>query len=87
MTQVFKVEGVVLDSKYRGAGMAIAAVAGGAIVNLVYLRDVFDNLDEDCHEEVMGVLDDPQLGPTVRELSAQGELFVGICSCTEFIVR
>lgn len=87
MTQVFKVEGTVLDSKYRGAGMAIAAVTGGRIVNLVYLRDVFDDLDEDDRDAMMGVLTEPGLAPTIRELSAQGGVFVGICSCTEFIVR
>lgn len=85
--QIFKIPEPVLSRKYQGAGMAIAAVTGGQIVNLVYFRDLDDDVDEDDQAALMALIENPRIGPTIRELQAQGELFVGMCSCTEFIVR
>ena len=68
-----------LESKYHGAGHALAAVAGGALVGLVYLEDVLPDFDGGIN------VNDARLGPTVRELSALGQVSVGMCSCWEFV--
>ncbi len=73
-----------LANNYHGAGIALAAVAGGTLVGLAYLRDIIDELDEGDDESIKRALGDPRLGPTVRYLSALGEVYVGMCSCHEF---
>jgi hypothetical protein len=83
---VYKIEGAVAD-KYHGCGQALAAVAGGQLVDIVYLRDVIDEIDEEDETSVRQALDSEELGPTVRYLSAIGEVFVGMCSCYEFVVQ
>lgn len=84
--QVFKV-GDSLAEKYNGAGHALAAVTGGQVVDLRYLRDVLPDYDEsDGVARLANALNDDRLGSTVRELQALGEVFVGMCSCWEFVV-
>ncbi|HEU4855290.1 MAG TPA: hypothetical protein VFS89_08405 [Nitrosospira sp.] len=83
--KVYKIQGAVTN-KYQGAGPAVAAIAGEKIINLVYVRDVIDEMDEEDEDSIANALVDVRLGPTVRELSALGEVFVGMCSCHEFIV-
>lgn len=73
--------------KYDGAGYALAAVTGGKIIGLTYLRDVLPDFDDAAGAVTAALaISDPRIGPTVRELSARGELFVGMCSCREFVV-
>lgn len=83
--QIFKIEGPVAD-KYHGCGQALAAVTGGKIVDLVYLRDVIEDVDEESEASVRQALNSEKIGPTVRYLSGLGEVFVGMCSCYEFVV-
>jgi hypothetical protein len=78
---VWKVPDSLAD-KYHGSGHALAAVAGGQLVGLVYLAEVIPDFDEDS---LQSVLSDERLGPTVRYLSALGEVSIGMCSCWEFI--
>ena len=69
--------------KYRGPGYAMGTVIGGRIVNLMYLRDVLPEFDdEDFH---LDVLDDPRIGPAVRMLQSSGEVYFGMCSCWQFV--
>ena len=86
MSTVYKLSDSVAETKYRGAGHGIAAVAGNEVVDLVYLRDVLPELDEEDASAVHATLADDRLVPKVREMSALGELFVGMCSCYEFVV-
>lgn len=82
---VFPIPDTIAD-KYKGAGHALAAVTGGRIVGLVYLRDALPDYDDG--EGVAGLataINDDRLGPTVRELQALGDLHVGMCSCWEFV--
>lgn len=72
-----------MEDKYHGCGIALASVTGGIIVNLVYLRDVLDDFDDD-QSSLREALNDDRLGPTVRLLQSTGEVFVGMCSCWEF---
>lgn len=85
MSEVYKITGGITE-KYDGCGYALAAVAGGHIVGLVYLRKVIEDIDEEDEGSLYAVLGDDRLGPTVRELSSLGEVFVGMCSCYEFVV-
>jgi predicted ATPase len=86
MSAVYALKGAVADSKYRGAGHGIAAVVGNQVVDLVYLRDVLPELDEEDAAAVQAALADDRLAPKVREMSVLGELFIGMCSCYEFVV-
>ncbi len=84
MPSVFKIP-EPLYPKYHGCGYALAAAAGGQLVDLVYLRDVLGEFDDDDGDSVRACLDDARLGPTIRLLSGYGEVFVGMCSCYEFV--
>lgn len=84
--QVFKI-GAALADKYQGAGHALAAVTGGQVVGLVYVRDALPDYDEaDGLSALALAINEEALGPTVRELQALGELYAGMCSCWEFVV-
>lgn len=83
MPNVFKIP-ESLQSKYHGCGIALASVTGGQIINLAYLRDVLEEFDDD-QASLPAVLNDARLGPTVRLLQSTGEVFVGMCSCWEFV--
>lgn len=85
MPEVFKIEGAMTE-KYHGCGHALAAVTGGQIVGLVYIRDVIEDVDEEDEDAIAQAINDDRLGPTVRMLSALGKVFVGMCSCYEFVV-
>lgn len=83
--QVFRV-GEALAEKYHGAGHALAAVTGGQVVGLVYVRDVLPDYDEaDGLAALALAVNEDRLGPVVRELQALGEVCVGMCSCWEFV--
>lgn len=84
MTQVFKIPDS-LESKYHGAGHAICAVTGGQIIDLVYIRDILEDYDEEDKSALRNAINDERIGPTVRNLQALGEVFVGMCSCWEFV--
>ena len=73
-----------LHPKYHGAGIALAAVAGGQIVNLAYLRDALADFDDEV-DGVDAALTDPRLWPTLRLLQSMGEIHIGMCSCYEFV--
>lgn len=86
MPQVFKIGAPIAD-KYHGAGIALAAVTGDQVVGLIYLRDALPDFDECAGiAAAADAINDPRIAPTVRELSARGEIFVGMCSCWEFVV-
>ena len=82
--QVFKIDGA-MESKYHGCGYAMASVTGGQIVNLIYLRDVIEEFDDE-KDSLPSTLNDERMGPSVRLLQSTGEVFVGMCSCYEFVV-
>lgn len=75
-----------LADQYHGAGHALAAITGGHVVRLVYLRDALEDYDDESGRAALdrAVLD-PRLGPTIRLLQSLGEVSVGMCSCWEFI--
>lgn len=82
---VFPIPDTIAD-KYQGAGHAMAAVTGGQIVGLVYLRDALPDYDDgEGIARLANAINDDRLGPTVRELQALGDLHVGMCSCWEFV--
>jgi len=85
MNDVFKIP-ESLYGKYHGCGHALAAVTGGQIVDFEYLEALLPDLDIEDEEQVRSALGDPTIGPTVRYLSGLGEVFVGMCSCYEFVV-
>lgn len=72
-----------LADRYSGAGHALAAVAGGQLVALVYLRELLPNLQEDDDGDELvdqHVLADPRIAPTVRLYSSLGTVHLGMCS-------
>lgn len=86
MPKAFNI-GDELADKCHGAGVALGAVAGGQLVGLAYLRDVLPDFDEAGGlVAAADAINDPRISETVRELSALGDLFVGMCSCGEFVV-
>lgn len=83
-----------LATQYHGAGWALVAVAGGHLVKLVYLADVspafekmMGNPGADAHGAFFArqALSLPDVGPTIRELQALGEISVGMLSGWEFL--
>jgi hypothetical protein len=83
-----------LAPQYHGSGWALAAVAGGQLVKLVYLADASPTFDQmmqqpgaDNHGVFFArqVLQTPELGPVIRELQALGQISVGMLSGWEFV--
>lgn len=66
---------------YKGAGHALAAVKDGAVVDLIYLRDVLKDFDPERAGDFIG---DIRLASTIEHLSRLGEVSIGMCSCWEF---
>lgn len=83
MPNVFKIPDA-LEIKYHGCGIALASVTGGQIVNLVYLQDALPDFSGE-QNDLPSALNDDRIAPTVRLLQSTGEVFVGMCSCWEFI--
>jgi hypothetical protein len=46
MPSVFKIPDT-LEKRYHGSGYAMASVTGGQVVNLIYLRDVLPEFDDE----------------------------------------
>ena len=83
-----------LAPQYHGAGWALVAVAGGQLVKLVYLADVspaFEQMMQQPGADNHGAffarqaLSLPDVGPTIRELQALGQISVGMLSSWEFL--
>lgn len=79
-----------LAGQYHGAGWALAAISGGQVVALRYVADVAGPPIEDVASGphaaffIRRWLDTAAAAPVVRELSALGEVSVGMCSSWEF---
>lgn len=80
---VFTLSETLLNAKYKGAGHALAASVNGEIIHLVYLRDVFEDFDVE-EKPLKDWISDERITPTMRELSALGDVHVGMCSASEF---
>lgn len=81
-----------LASQYAGGGHALAAIAGGRVVALRYLRDHSPVVGEAEIEgghvarlAVLATISDEALAPVIRELQALGDVSVGMVSCWEFV--
>jgi len=70
-----------LDAAYRGAGHALAAIKGGVLVDLIYLRDLLPDFDPDAPA---AHISDHRLAPTIAHLAALGDVTFGMCSAWEF---
>lgn len=85
MNTVYKIK-ENMHGKYRGCGYALVASLNDEILDIVYLRDIIEDFDDedftDNHEEI---LTDNKMAPTIRYLSSLGNVSVGMCSCYEFI--
>ncbi len=78
-----------LEARYKGDGMALAATHDGQLLALTSLSDLLPGVellecDASGHVDV-GILDNPRIAPTVRELSALGSVHLGVCSRWEFV--
>lgn len=83
---VFKV-GEALADKYHGAGHAVAAVADRQIVDLVYIRRILPDYDDEAGlSALQQAIASDQMAPIVLKLGARGDVFVGMCSNWEFVV-
>ena len=80
-----------LAGAYKGAGIALVAVDGGKIADLLYLRDLLPDYSD--HDEngdgvnmaaIASRLRDHRLAPSIRHLEALGSVAIGMCSCWEF---
>ena len=81
-----------LAGAYHGAGYALAASVGGALVALRYVADVAPELEDALVDGGAAALAAVQrwmasdaAGPAVRELQALGDVHVGMCSSWEFV--
>jgi hypothetical protein len=70
-----------LADAYKGSGHALAAIHGGRLIDLLYLRDLLPDFDPERPE---AFISDHRLAPTIRHLEALGEVSIGMCSCWEF---
>lgn len=70
-----------LADAYKGAGHALAAIKGGALVDLLYLRDLLPDFNPD---KAAQAITEHRLAPTIRHLAAQGDVSIGMCSSWEF---
>ena len=50
--KVYKIDSATASAKYRGSGVAFAAIKGGVVVDLVYLSNILDQDDDDADELV-----------------------------------
>jgi hypothetical protein len=79
--RVFKVPDA-LESRYKGAGYALAAIMNGQLIDIRYFDDILPDFDPDMIHEFVT---DDRLAPVSRELSVLGEVSVGMCGGWEFI--
>jgi hypothetical protein len=85
--RVFPLTTELLDAKYHGTGHALVAIHGATVVDLVYLHDVlpdFDPGESDPADALCLAIEDPRLRPAVEQLRPQGEVSIGLLSCSEF---
>lgn len=73
-----------LEHKYHGSGYALAAISGGELASFVYLEDVLEDFDPAAPHAAFMAVNDDRLGPTVRELSALGNVSFGMLGSREF---
>jgi hypothetical protein len=83
-SQIFRIE-EPLEAKYHGCGYAIAAVAGGQLIDLAYLGDLLPDLEIGTQDDVLNALNDPRIAPMIRLFSTLWKVSVGMCSCMEFV--
>lgn len=70
-----------LAGAYKGAGYALAAISGGALVDLLYLHDLLPDFDPDNPQ---AFLSDHRLSASIAHLSRLGDVSIGMCSAWEF---
>lgn len=70
-----------LAGAYKGSGHALAAVKGGRLIDLLYLRDLLPDFEP---EDAETAIKDVRLAPSIKHLSSLGDVSVGMCSCWEF---
>lgn len=81
--KIFKITENLYD-KYHGMGYAIGAAVDGKLIDFKYLRDIDDQFDDEF-DSVSNFVEDDKVGPTVRYMQSLGDVYVGMCSCYEFI--
>lgn len=69
------------EMAYQGSGHALAAIKDGAIIDLLYLRDLLPGFEP---EDAEAAITDSRIAPTIAHLSSLGEVSIGMCSCWEF---
>ena len=76
-----------LGPEYKGAGFALAAIAGGQVVAPAYLDDVLPEFDQATAniEAVQAVLADPRVKGKAWEMTLFGEPSIGICVDWRFV--
>ena len=78
-----------LEARYKGDGMALAATHDGQLLGLTYLRDLLPGielLECDATGRINAdILDNPRIAPAVRELSALGDVHLGLCARWQFV--
>lgn len=72
-----------LEDAYKGAGLALIATKGGAMIAIRYLADVAPNASQEV-ESLQSVIESGVLAPVVRELQALGDVHIGMLSGWEF---
>lgn len=83
----FKILGnSALEAKYHGMGYALGAAVDGQLVDFAYLRDTFDLDDLESEDDMRKLLNSPEIGPVVRHMQSLGAVYVGMCSCYEFVI-
>lgn len=74
-----------LADLYKGCGTALAAVEGGTIVDLVYLRDILPDAN-DGPESLVRLLGAPGIGrAALKLLKAADQVYAGMISTWEFM--
>jgi hypothetical protein len=76
-----------LYPKYHGCGHAICAVEANEIVDFFYIRDVvdIDDTEEMSYASLCELLTHREVAHKMEELKSNGKVYVGMCSCYEFV--
>jgi hypothetical protein len=82
-----------LSGQYDGSGWGLAAISGGEVVTIRYIRNiasqkVVDQIESDSGHATFFInqwLSTKEASPTLRELQARGQVSVGMFSSWEFV--
>lgn len=83
--RVFKIP-AALASQYKGSGWALAAIRDGAVVEIIYLRDILpcEEFEDSDGKFIPSAIMDTRVGVASKKLDSVGAVSIGMLSAVEF---